>query len=71
MRTSPPERNNRTDPFITAAVVCLLAADLLVFDSNRSVSSTISSPIISSIISGGGRFNEKVKERLENNDLQE
>ena len=67
----PLERNSRTDPFMTAAVVCLFAADLLVFDSKRSVSSIISSPMISSIISGYGKVSEEVTERLKDNDLQE
>lgn len=48
---------------MTAAVVCLFATDLLVFDSKRSVSSIISSPMISSIISGHGKVSEEVKER--------
>jgi len=56
---------------MTAAVVCLFAADLLVFDSKRSVSSIISSPMISSIISGYGKVSEKVKERQKDNDPQE
>ena len=67
----PLERDSRTDPFMTAAVVCLFAADLLVFDSKRSVSSIISSPMISSIISGYGKVSGEVKKGQKDNDLQE
>jgi len=54
-----------------AAVVCLFATGLLVFDLKQSVSSIISSPMISSIIPGYGKVSEGVKERQKDNDLQE
>jgi hypothetical protein len=43
---------------MTAAVVCLFATDMLVFDSNSSI---ISSPMISSMISGYGKVSEGSK----------
>ena len=68
---SPLECDRKTDPFMIAAVVCLFATGLLVFDLKQSVSSIISSPMISSIIPGYGKVSEGVKERQKDNDLQE